>query len=646
MNEFLWEPSLERIKNSKIFKFILQINQKFGKNIEIFEDLHNFSIQSPDEFWSAAYDYFGVIGHKGDIIYKENSKFYKSQFFPEATLNFAQNLLVNSGNGEAIVFWSEECKRKSYTFDQVEEMSLSFANGLKEHGLLPGDRVAAYIPNIPEAATCMIGTAAIGAIWSSCSPDFGVVGVLDRFSQIEPRILIITDGYIYGGKVYSNLEKLSGILEGLPTVEKVIVIPFIDINIDFFDSKIIMLSDFRKSDPYQEFIFEKFPFDHPLYILFSSGTTGKPKCIVHSAGRILLQHLKEHQFHMDIHPGDRIFYFTTCGWMMWNWQISALASGATLVLFDGSPLAYKGTILLDLAEKESITLFGTSAKYISSIQKANLEPIKTHEFPMLRTIASTGSPLSAESFDYIYHSFKNDVQLSSISGGTDIVGCFVLGNPIGPVYKGEIQSPGLAMKIDVFDEYGNSIENGKGELVCSNPFMSQPLKFWNDENDERLISTYFKTYPNIWYHGDYIERTIHGGFIIYGRSDTTLNPGGVRIGTAEIYRQVEKIDEVLESLVIGQEFDGDVRIILFIKLRDGLDLTDELTIKIKQKIKENTTPRHVPAKIIKAPDIPKTKSGKITEIAVHDLVHGKKINNIESIANPEVLAFYENLVIL
>ncbi len=645
MNELLWEPSSQRIKKTQLFKFTLQINQKFGTSIKNFDDLHHFSVSNPGDFWSAAYDFFGVIGSKGDLIYKESDKFHESQFFPDATLNFAQNLLVASGDEEAIVFWSEDGKRLSYTFTQIKRMALSFASGLKEQGLLPGDRVAAYIPNIPEAATCMMGTAAIGAVWSSCSPDFGVAGVLDRFSQIEPKVLVTTDGYLYGGKVYSNLEKLPGILEGLPTVEKVIIIPFMKIKAEFFDPRMIMLADFTEPHVQKEFIFEEFPFDHPLYILFSSGTTGKPKCIVHAAGRILLQHLKEHQLHMDIHSGDRVFYFTTCGWMMWNWQVSALATGATLVLFDGSPLACKGKILLDLARYEAVTFFGISAKYISAIHKAGLEPIKTHEFPKLRTIASTGSPLSGESFDYIYHSFKNDVQLASISGGTDLVGCFVLGNPIGPVYKGEIQAPGLGMEIDVFDEQGNSIEHGKGELVCKKPFMSKPLKFWNDENNEKFLAAYFKTYPNIWHHGDYIERTVHGGFIIHGRSDTTLNPGGVRIGTAEIYRQVEKVEEVLESLVIGQEFEDDVRVILFVKLREGFDLTDELKAKIKQKIKENTTPRHVPAKIIKAPDIPKTKSGKITEIAVHDLIHGKKINNTESIANPEVLSFYEHLVI-
>ncbi len=640
MNRKIWHPSANRVRKSRVLSFIKNLEE----DIDDFQELHEFSINFPDKFWGAAWDFFEIIGQKGDTIYQPHEIFYKSSYFPNAKINFAQNMIKHKGSDEAIVFWGENKDRRAFTFDDVNKKSIAFAKSLLDCGILAGDRVAAYVPNIPEVIISMIGASAVGAIWSSCSPDFGINGVLDRFSQIEPKVLITTDGYMYGGKYHCNLEKLPQILEGLPSVEKVIVIPFFQEAKDMPENA-ILFNDFIANQDTSNFIFELFPFDHPLYILFSSGTTGKPKCIVHGAGRVLLQHLKEHQLHSDIQKKDRVFYFSTCGWMMWNWQASALASGATLILYDGSPFAYKGKILLDLASSERVTFFGVSAKYIDALSKTSIIPNSLYEFESLRTIASTGSPLSPEGFDFIYSSFKSDVQLASISGGTDLVGCFVLGNPIGPVYRGEIQSSGLGMMVDVLNDQGVSVIEEKGELVCKNPFMSQPIYFWNDKDDVKRIETYFSKYQGIWHHGDYVEKTCNGGFIIHGRSDTTLNPGGVRIGTAEIYRQVEKVEEVFESLVIGQEYQNDVRVILFVKLKEGILLCDNLIDKIKHEIRENATPRHVPAKVIQVPDIPKTKSGKITEIAVRDLIHGKKINNVEAILNPESLIFYEQLVI-
>ena len=645
LNKILWEPRKEALEETMIGKFMAYANKKLGKKWSSYDELYNFSVNSQENFWDLCWEFFNVIGKKGDELLETSPVFHKNKFFPKAELNYAENILKNDSNQEAIVFWREDKKRSALTFSELKDQALRFAKGLEMLGVKEGDRVAAYMPNIPETIVCFLGTAAIGAIWSSCSPDFGVSGILDRFTQIEPKVFITTDGYIYNGKQHSNEEKMQEILKSLPTVQKTIIVPFLDDETEINIPHASHFKDFLKNTNIHNFKFRHFDFHHPLYILFSSGTTGKPKCIVHSAGRALMQHLKEHQLHSDIRSNDRVFYFTTCGWMMWNWLVSALSSEATIILYDGSPFAYKGKILLDLAFEEDVTFFGVSAKYIDALNKTGLKPIETHRFPKLRVIGSTGSPLSPESFDYIYSSFKTDVQLSSLSGGTDIVSCFALGSSINPVYQGELQVRGLGMSVDVFDDNGQSLIDTKGELVCTKPFMAMPVNFWNDPNDEKYLKAYFQKYPNIWHHGDYVEMNSHGGLMIHGRSDATLNPGGVRIGTAEIYRQVEKISEVLECFAIGQEFKDDVRIILFVKLKDHVELTPELINQIKQEIKDNTTPRHVPAKIIAVPDIPKTKSGKIVEIAVRDLIHKLPIHNVEAISNPESLEFYKELVI-
>jgi acetoacetyl-CoA synthetase len=578
-----------------------------------------------------------------DII-KTTYDFKKCTFFPKATLNFAENLLRRRDDETAIVFWGEEQIKRSLTFKELyDEVSL-YRQGLAKLGVKQGDRVAGYLPNMPEAVIAMLATTSLGAIWSSCSPDFGVSGVLDRFGQIEPKVLFTADQFLQRGITHSILEKIPDIREGLPTLEATIVLPY--------DGKeahpladTTSLKDFLWDHVPEEIVFEQFSFNIPLYIMFSSGTTGVPKCIIHGAGGALLQHMKEHQLHCDIQPGDRVFYFTTCGWMMWNWLVSSLASKATLLLYDGSPFQKKLNILFDYAEAEKMTFFGASAKFIDAVRKIKLSPKKTHDLATIRTITSTGSPLMAESFEYVYTNIKEDVHLASISGGTDIISCFVLGNPNGPVYRGEIQAKGLGMAVEVFDQNGQPTHDSKGELVCTEPFPSKPLGFWNDPDGKKYHKAYFNRFPNIWCHGDFAEITPHGGITIYGRSDAVLNPGGVRIGTAEIYRPVEAIEEVVECLATGYEKHGDVRIILFVRLQDGLTLTPELKDKIRDQIRKNTSPYHVPAEIIQVPDIPRTKSGKIVELAVREMIHGRPIKNLEALANPEALQYFEKLAI-
>ena len=517
------------------------------------------------------------------------------------------------------------------------------AQALRAQGVKPGDRVAAYLPNLPGAVIGILATASIGAVWSSCSPDFGAQGVLDRFGQIEPKVLLAVDGYFYLGKSIDVLPRVAEIAAHLPSVEKVVVVPYTRAEPPLENIRnAVDVRDFMA--PYQpcDIHFERLPFDHPLYILYSSGTTGVPKCIVHGAGGTLLQHLKELQLHTDVKPGDRLFYYTTCGWMMWNWLVSGLASRATLMLYDGSPFVKRGRILWDYAEAANITIFGTAAKYIDAIAKLGLEPAVTHRLSNLTTLLSTGSPLAPESFDYIYRNIKSDLHVASISGGTDIVSCFALGNPTAPVWRGEIQAPGLGMKVEVFNEAAQPLLRDKGELVCTAPFPSMPLGFWNDPDGSRYHAAYFDKFPGVWCHGDYLETTEHGGLIIYGRSDAVLNPGGVRIGTAEIYRQVEKLDEVVESLAIGQDWNNDVRVVLFVRLRDNLTLDDALTNKIKLQIRDNTTPRHVPDKVLQVADIPRTRSGKIVELAVRNVVHNVPIKNREALANPEALELFRD----
>jgi acetoacetyl-CoA synthetase len=603
-----------------------------------FEELHAWSVERSEDFWRLVWDFCGVRGEKGGRTLVDGGRMPGARWFPDGRLSFAENLLRRRDGADAIVFWGEDRIKRRLSHQNLYNLVSRLAQALADAGVRKGDRVAGYLPNLPEAAAAMLATASLGAVWSSCSPDFGVQGVLDRFGQIGPKVLFCADGYLYGGKEFDCQEKVEAVLARLPSVEECVVIDYLG----GAPRVGVSLMDFVEPFQAGEIRFEQVEFNHPLYILYSSGTTGVPKCIVHGAGGTLLQHLKEHRLHSDVKPGDRLFYFTTLGWMMWNWLISGLASEATLLLYDGSPFVGRGKVLFDFAEAERMTHFGTSAKYIDALGKAGLQPRESHDLRHLRAVLSTGSPLLPEGFDYVYEKIKGDVCLSSISGGTDIVSCFVLGNPMGPVWRGEIQAKGLGMAVEVFDEQGNSLVGEKGELVCTRPFPSMPVGFWNDPDGARYRAAYFEKYPNVWRHGDWCEITPHGGMVIYGRSDAVLNPGGVRIGTAEIYRQVEQLEEVVESLVIGQEWESDVRVVLFVKLRDGLELSDELAAAIKRRIRENTTPRHVPAKIVQVADIPRTKSGKIVELAVRDVVHGREVKNLEALANPGALEYFRS----
>jgi acetoacetyl-CoA synthetase len=581
---------------------------------------------------------------QGEIILKDGDKMPGAQWFPEARLNFAQNLLRRRDDAQAIVFWGEEQVRRSLTYAELYAHVSRLAQALRVLGVEAGDRVAGFMPNMPETVIAMLATASVGAIWSSCSPDFGVRGVLDRFGQIGPKVLFSADGYYYNGKAHDCLEKLQDILAELPTLRQLVIVPYTRQQpaLEALPGA-RMLADFIAPYSPGDIEFAQLPFAHPLYILYSSGTTGVPKCIIHGAGGTLLQHLKEHVLHTDVKPGDRVFYFTTCGWMMWNWLVSALAAQATLLLYDGSPFCPNGNVLFDYADAEAMTVFGTSAKFIDAINKADLEPRRTHRLTTLKSMLSTGSPLVPESFDFVYQKVKPDIQLSSISGGTDIISCFALGNPVLPVWRGELQCRGLGMRVEVWDDEGRPVRREKGELVCTAPFPSMPVGFWNDPDGAKYRAAYFERFPHVWCHGDYVELTEHDGIIIYGRSDAVLNPGGVRIGTAEIYRQVEQLPEVVEALVIGQDWDHDVRVVLFVRLREGLELDEALAKRIKTQIRKNTTPRHVPAKVIQVADIPRTKSGKIVELAVRNVVHGRSVKNREALANPEALDLYKDL---
>lgn len=644
MEKPLWEPSPERVAATNLRDFIGKIEREHGVALPDYAALHRWSVDNLEACWNAIWDFCGVVGEKGGRILVDGDRMPGAKFFPDARLNFAENLLKHRGPEPAMIFRREDGLQRHVSRDEAHALASRISRALRALGVRPGDRIAGYLPNMPESIIAMLGATSLGAVWSSCSPDFGVQGVLDRFGQIEPRVLFTVDGYKYAGKGIDQRPKLKEIQAQLPTVEKVVVIPFLEDRPDVAGiPNAVLLDDFLRPFEAGEIEFERVPFDHPLYILFSSGTTGVPKCIVHSVGGALLMNLKEHVLHTDEKPGDRLFYFTTLGWMMWNWLVGGLAAGSTLMLYDGSPFHPDGNVLWDYAAEEGFDIFGTSAKYIDSIRKAGLEPAKTHDLSRLKTILSTGSPLVAEGFDYVYEHIKRDLHLASISGGTDLCGCFVGGNPIGPVWRGEIQAPSLAMKVEVFDEDGRPLERGKGELVCTRPFPSMPVGFWNDPDGSRYRAAYYERFPNVWCHGDYAEWTPHGGMIIYGRSDATLNPGGVRIGTAEIYRQVEQLEEVVESIVIGQEWDGDTRVILFVRLRDGLTLDQELIDRIRKRIRENASPRHMPAKIIQIADIPRTKSGKIVELAVRDVVHGRPVKNKEALDNPQALELYENL---
>jgi acetoacetyl-CoA synthetase len=622
--------------------FMRAVEQRWSIALPTYPALYDFSLSRPEAFWRSVWEFSDIRGAMGERVREHSERMPGARFFPDAQLNFAENLLRRTDDDLAIVFNGENQVRLTLTAAEVRREAGRAAAAFRRAGIRPGDRIAAFIPNMPHAVIAMLGAARLGAVWSSCSPDFGVQGVLDRFGQIAPRILLTADAYFYGGRTYDCLGKIADVVAALPSVERTVVIPYVSERPDLGRvPKVCSWEDFLE-DNVGEPTFEPFPFNHPLYILYSSGTTGVPKCIVHGAGGTLVEHAKELLLHADIRPMDRVFYFTTCGWMMWNWLVSALAAQATLLLYDGSPFHPGPATLFDFADAADATMFGTSAKYIDAVRKAGLEPINTHRLTRVRALTSTGSPLVPESFDFIYSKIKRDIHVASVSGGTDIVGCFVSGNPIAPVWRGEIQTRGLGLAVDVYDEHGHPVRRQKGELVCREPFPSMPLGFWNDPDGARYRAAYFERYPAVWWHGDYAEITEHDGVIIYGRSDATLNPGGVRIGTAEIYRQVERLDEVLESLVIGQKWDNDERVVLFVRLRDGLELSEALRERIKHQIRENTTPRHVPARIVQVPEIPRTKSGKIVELAVRDVVHGRMVKNREALANPETLAHFVN----
>jgi len=628
----LWTPSPERAAKTELARFM----KLAGKST--FEDLHRWSIESAPDFWALLWRFCQVRGDPGGRRLVDPERMPGAKWFPEGRLNFAENLLRARDASSAIVFWGENRIKRTLSKRQLYDLVSRLAQALRDAGVGRGDRVAGYLPNLPESVAAMLATASLGAVWSSCSPDFGVQGVLDRFGQIEPKVLFCADGYLYNGKEFDCQEKVGQVLDQLPSVQECVVVDYLGAPATAGTPLYEFLEPFDAA----EIGFEQAEFNHPLYILYSSGTTGVPKCIVHGAGGTLLQHLKEHRLHSDVQAGDRLFYFTTCGWMMWNWMVSSLAVGATVVLYDGAPLA-PPRILWDMAEAEGITVFGTSAKYLALAEKEGLEPRRTHDLSRLRTILSTGSPLASHSFDYVYTRIKPDVHLASVSGGTDIISCFALGNPTGPVWRGELQTRGLGMAVEIFDPAGRPVRGQAGELVCTRPFPSMPVAFWDDPDGAKYRAAYFDFFPGVWRHGDWAELTAHDGLVIHGRSDATLNPGGVRIGTAEIYRQVEQLPEIVESLVVGQDWEGDVRIVLFVRLRDGLTLDDGLCNRLRRRIREHASPHHVPKKIIQVGDIPRTISGKITELAVRDVIHGREVKNRDALANPDALDLYRGL---
>ena len=643
--QVLWQPSAERIADANMTRFMRFINERFDIALISYPELHDFSVQRTEDFWRSVWEFCGIraTGELNPVV-DDATRMPGARWFSEVKLNFAQNLLRFHDDRIALVARDETSTRKSWSYAELNLEVAALANYLRSCGVLPGDRVAAFMPNIGETVIAMLATSALGAMFSSCSPDFGVSGVLDRFGQIAPKVLICADGYRYGGKVLDSLQKVREALPMLPSVTRLIIVGYLLEKPNLADlPNAILFSDALGALPAAPARYFAAPFAHPLYIMYSSGTTGVPKCIVHSSGGTLIQHLKELVLHTDVKREDHLFYYTTCGWMMWNWMVSTLAVGATLVLFDGSPTYPTPAALWDLVETEKISVFGTSAKWISASDKAGIKPMLSHKLAALRTMLSTGSPLSDASFDYIYRDVKPNLLLASISGGTDIVSCFALGNPMLPVYRGELQCRGLGMKVEVLDDEGKSVIGKKGELACTRAFPSMPICFWNDADGEKYRASYFNKFPNIWCHGDVAEITEHGGVIIHGRSDATLNPGGVRIGTAEIYRQVEKIDDVLECIVVGHDYSDDVRIILFVRLRAALALDETLKQKIKSTIRAGTTPRHVPAKVIQVPELPRTRSGKLTEIAVRNVIHGQIVSNTDALANPESLAHFANL---
>ena len=642
-DRILWRPSPERVASSVLTEFASRFGPYVGQASVDYHGLHRWSIEQPEAFWGSVWEFGGVIGEPGEIVFESGADMRTARFFPGATLNFAENLLRRSDSGEAIVALGEDGRCRRVTWQELNDEVGAFGAWLDEVGLEAGDRVVAVLPNIVETVTAMLATSALGGVFSSSSPDFGEPGLLDRFAQVDPKILIACDGYQYNGKTLDIRGRINAVVKQLPTVEQVVIVPYMHLGVPDEMLDWSELIDGRRGCPPT---FRSLPFDHPLYIMFTSGTTGTPKCIVHRAGGTLLQHLKEHRLIVGLRPRERVFYSTTCGWMMWNWLVSALACGATVMLYDGSPFYPDGNRLFDFLQDERAMFFGTSAKFIDSVKKAGLRPAETHPLPDLETIASTGSPLVPESFDFVYEHIKQDVALASISGGTDLLACFVGPNPHGPVYRGEIQGPMLGMAVEIWNDAGERVIEERGELVCTQPFPTVPLCFWNDPDGAAFEAAYFDKFPGIWCHGDFALETRHGGYLIMGRSDAVLNPGGVRIGTAEIYRQVEQLDAVQEAVAVGQEWEGDVRVVLFVVLCEGLALTDALTHEIKTRIRTGATPRHVPQVVSAVADIPRTRSGKITELAVRDVIHGREVKNVEALANPEALEFFRDLDVL
>ncbi|MCD6562053.1 MAG: acetoacetate--CoA ligase [Deltaproteobacteria bacterium] len=645
MGKILWRPSEKRIKNTNLYRFIRFINKKFGRDFTEYESLYRWSIDNIPDFWASLWEFAGIKASKSYVqVIDDPGKMPGAVWFTGSRLNFAENLLRYRDDEPALVFKGENRDVTRMTYRELYDETALVARSLRDAGVQAKDRVAGFMPNMPETIICMLAATSIGAIWSSCSPDFGIKGMLDRFGQIRPKVLFAADGYIFKGKRFDSLEPISDIIKELPATEKAVVIPYTQKEPDIRGiPNAILYQDFKSREPAAEIEFEQLPFDHPLYIMYSSGTTGLPKCMVQSAGGILINHLKELTLHTDLKREDNIFYFTTCGWMMWNWLASSLGTGATIILFDGNPFHPGPGALFKLAQDEKITIFGTSAGYIAALQSSGIRPVKEYDLRPLRTILSTGSPLPVEAFEYIYRDVKEDVQLSSISGGSDLNGCFALGNPIGPVYAGELQCRGLGMKVEAFDETGRPVINRQGELVCTAPFPSMPIYFQDDPDNRKYLSAYFDIYPNVWRHGDFIEINNHGGVIIYGRSDATLNPGGVRIGTADIYRLVEQMDEIEDSIVVGQTRANDIRIILFVQMAKGFDLNKELIKRIREIIRKGASPRHVPAKVISVPDIPYTLNMKKVELAVKKVIHGQPVLNKDSLRNPESLNYFMDI---
>ena len=644
MSDPLWLPGAQRLREANINRFMQLIRMERDPGVVDYQSLYRFSIDSPKAFWRAVWEFAGVIGTTGDLTVENFERMPGARWFPDGRLNFAENLLRYRDDREALIFRSETGLNSSLTYRQLYKQVEGVASALRKSGVEPGDRVAGYMPNLPETVIAMLAATSIGAIWSSCSPDFGINGVVDRFEQINPKILFCAAAYTYNGKQHDCLARAREIQKRIESIQKIVVTPYVDSDPDISGlENAELLASFSDAEA-NEIEFARLPFDHPVYILYSSGTTGAPKCITHGAGGALLQILKEHLLHVDLKRNDRLFYYTTCGWMMWNWLVNGLATGATLVLYEGSPFHPGPEAMFDLVDELGITIFGTSAKSISAWQKAGVKPRESHSLSTLKSILSTGSPLAPASFDYVYEDIKEDLCLSSIAGGTDIVSCFACGCPVLPVYRSEIQCLGLGMAVKILRDDGSAAEvNETGELCCVQSFPSMPVCFWGDEDGSKYQAAYFAQYPDVWAHGDFAKVTEHGGMVIYGRSDATLNPGGVRIGTAEIYRQVESLDEVMESICIGQDWDDDVRVVLFVRLREGVNLDEDLQARIRKVIRENATPRHVPARIVQVSDIPRTVSGKIVELAVRNIVHGRAVRNVDALANPEALELFKNL---